>query len=237
LDHDVAEPVVQSPEEVQQAMVTPDGAWIVYWSTPEESPGRPSSKHRIMRIPFSGGSAEQILESDGDDTSIDFRCPSGTAGSCVLSGWDQGQMIFYLFDPLKGKGKELARTKLPQPSGDFDWALSPDGLRIAVTSASLLKGQVRVLDSKNGSERAVKLPAEWFIWAASWAEEGNSLILAAQTSAGYFIAHLGLDGKSTVLLDRCRNQWLGRVVTSPDGKRLAFAQQSSQTNVWLVENF
>jgi len=237
LDRDAAEPLVQSAEEVEQATVTPDGAWILYWSTPEASPGRPSSKHRIMRIPVAGGSSEQILEADGDNSSIDFRCPAGTTGSCVLSGWDQNQMIFYLFDPLKGKGKELTRTKLPQPSDDFDWSLSPDGLHIAVSSSSLLKGQVRVLDAQNGSERAVKLPADWFIWAASWSQDSNSLFLAAQSSAGYFLDHLGVDGKSTVLLDRGRNQWLGRVVASPDGKRLAFAQQSFQTNAWLVENF
>ena len=237
LNQEVADPVVQSTEEVEQALITPDDAWILYWSTPDASPGSTSSKHRIMRIPASGGSSEQILEADGDDYSIDFQCPAGTAGSCVLSGWNQGQLIFWLLDPLKGKGQELARTQLPTPPADFGWALSPDGLHIAITSASLLKGQVRVLDARNHSERAVKLPGEWFIWGANWSQDGNSLFLAAQTSAGYFLDHLGLDGKSTVLLDLGRNQWVGRVIASPDGKRLAFAQQSFQTNAWLVENF
>ena len=237
LDQDAAESVVQSANELEQAVLSPDGAWILYWSTPDVSSGRPSSKHRIMRVPISGGSSEQVLDFNGDDASVDFQCPAGTVGFCALSGWDQGQIIFYLFDPLKGKGQELARTKLPQPQGDFDWALSSDGLRVVLFSPSLLKGQVRVLDLQKGSEQAVKLPADWSVWSIEWAGDGSGFLLAAQSTAGYFLAHLGLDGKSSVLLDRGRNQWLGRLAISPDGKHLAFAQQSFQTNVWLLENF
>ena len=93
------------------------------------------------------------------------------------------------------------------------------------------------LDVQNGSERIVKLPADWTIWSIEWAGDGSGFFLAAQSTVGYFLAHLGFDGKSSVLLDRGRNQWLGRVAISPDEKHLAFAQQSFETNVWLLEDF
>ena len=83
----------------------------------------------------------------------------------------------------------------------------------------------------------MKLPADWRLWSIQWAADGTGFFPAAQSTAGYFLVHLGVDGKSTVLLDRGRNQWLGRVAISPDEKHLAFAQQSFETNVWLLEDF
>jgi Tol biopolymer transport system component len=63
------------------------------------------------------------------------------------------------------------------------------------------------------------------------------VLVAAQSKEGYFIARIDLDGKTHVLLDRGRNQWLGRPTPSPDGHRLAFSQQAFEANAWLLENF
>ena len=190
-----------------------------------------------MRMPLSGGSPEKVLEAAADDTATDFRCPSGHDGSCILSGWEQGQMIFYVFDPVKGRGRELARTKLGQPGSDIDWSVSPDGRRIAISTPALLAEQVRILDLANGTERMVRLPKVWVIWSINWSTNNESLFLAAQSKDGYFLTSLELDGRFRVLFDRGRNQWLGGVKVSPDGRRVAFAQQSFQSNAWLVEDF
>jgi hypothetical protein len=40
-----------------------------------------------------------------------------------------------------------------------------------------------------------------------------------------------------MLLDRGRNQWLASALPSPDGRYLAFSQQTFDYNVWLVKNF
>ncbi len=237
LDSESAQPLSQGGDRQEQATLTPDGAWIFYWSSPQAPAGSAPTTHQIMRMPASGGSPEKMLEAAANDSATDFRCPSGQIGSCVLSGWEQGQMIFYVLDPVKGKGRELARTILAQPGGDFDWSISPDGKRIAISTPRLLREQVRVLDLPNGTERTVPLPKGWAIWSITWSANNEFLFLAAQSKDGYFLARLDLDGKFRVLFDRGRNQWLGNVKVSPDGRRLAFAQQSFQSNAWLVENF
>ncbi|HXN98303.1 MAG TPA: protein kinase [Candidatus Acidoferrales bacterium] len=237
LDQENAEPLSQGTEAEEQAMLTPDGAWILFWSSANPSVGSVATTHSLMRIPTSGGSAEKILEAASDDSATDFRCPSGTSGSCVLNVWEQGQLIFYLFDPVKGKGKELARTKLARPGDDVDWSVSPDGQRIAISSPQLLRAQVRVLDTRGGAERTVELPKGWFIWSMSWAASGDAVFLGAQSKEGYSLARLDLNGHFRVLLDRGRNQWIGRITPAPDGQHLAFAQQSFQHNAWLLENF
>jgi serine/threonine protein kinase/Tol biopolymer transport system component len=237
IDSESAQPLRQGADAQEQAELTPDGGWIFYWSSTNAGAGSVPATHQIMRMPVSGGSPEKVLEAATDDSATDFRCPSGHDGSCVLSGWEQGQMIFYVLDPVKGKGRELARTKLAHPGADFDWSVSSDGRRIAISSPLLLPEQVRVLDLPNGKERIVALPKGWGIWSIQWSANNEFLFLAAQSKDGYFLTRLNLDGKSRVLFDRGRNQWLGNVKVSPDGRHLAFAQQSYQSNAWLVENF
>ena len=237
LDQENAEPLSQGSEAEEQAMLTPDGTWILCWSSANPSGGSVATTHSLMRIPTSGGSAAKILEAAADDSATDFRCPSGTSGSCVLIGWEQGQLIFYLFDPVKGKGNELARTKLPRPGEDLDWSVSPDGLRIAISAPRLLGAQVRVLDARNGTELTLKLAEGWFIWSISWAASSDAVILGAQSKQGYSLVRFDLKGNFRVLLDRGRNQWIARATPAPDGHRLAFAQQSFQYNAWLLENF
>jgi hypothetical protein len=45
------------------------------------------------------------------------------------------------------------------------------------------------------------------------------------------------DGKTRVLLDKGRDHWLNAPVSSPDGHHLAYALQTFEDNVWLLDNF
>ena len=237
LEQDTAEQMAQGPDEVRGAQLSPDGAWILYWSTPRDSLGSAPTNARVIRIPVAGGPPEQVLETRFDDTT-DFTCPSRPADSCVLSRWEQGQVIFYSLDPLRGQGQELARTKLRSATDYLAWSVSPDASRIAFgiwEQASV--PQVRILDLRNGAERNLQLTTGWNLSDVTWSADGMSLIVAAQSKQGYFLARLDLDGKSRVLLDRGRSNFLSSVIASPDGRRLAFAQQTFDFNIWLLENF
>jgi eukaryotic-like serine/threonine-protein kinase len=232
LGQETAEALIQGPDEETDAEMSPDGRWILYWSLPHWS--APPTTARLMRFPISGGSPEQVLETR-KDAATDFHCPVRPGSSCVLSRWEQGQMIFYALDPIQGQGKELARSKMGSPT-HLEWSISPDGSGIAVVSWDQLRGQVRVLDSRIGTERDIPFPRGWDVWYLGWAADGNALFAAAQTTR-YFIARIGLDGTTRSLLDRGRAQWLTYPRPSPDGRYLAFSQRTSESNAWLLENF
>jgi Tol biopolymer transport system component len=235
LDQDTAEPLIPGPDDETSAQMSPDGRWILYWSSARGRGDSPAPTTRLMRFPGSGESPEQVLEARIDATT-DFDCPYRPAGSCVLSRWQQGQLIFYALDPVQGQGKEIARTKLGMMATGLTWSVSPEGSRIAVATPDRLPEQVRVLDSRNGTERNLHLPHGWRIFNLGWSVDGNALFAAAR-STGYFIARIELNGQTHVLIDRGKNQFVGYPCPSPDGRYLAFSQRTWETNAWLLENF
>jgi serine/threonine protein kinase/Tol biopolymer transport system component len=234
MDQDTAEPLIRGPSDEGGAELSPDGRWILYWSSAPSRDSRPTTA-RLMRFPVLGGSPEQVLEAPIGGTD-DFDCPVRPASSCVFSHWEQGHLIFYALDPVQGLGKELARTKLGS-SIYVKWRVSPEGLRIAVTSLDQLHEQVRIIDFRNGTERNLQLPHGWTIWSLGWTANGNALFTTGLSTTGYFIARIELDGKTQVLLNRGRSQWLGLLCPSPDGRHLVFSQGTFDSNVWLLENF
>jgi hypothetical protein len=234
LEQDVTEPLIPGADDENYAEMSPDGRWILYWSSPHAAAGSATTTNHLMRLPVSGGLPEQVLEARIDATT-GFHCPSRPVSSCIFSHWDKGQLIFYELDPIQGQGKELARTKLGLMT-ELSWTASPDGLRIAVATRDQLPEQVRVLDSRNGAERNLQLPHGWRIFNLGWAADGNALFTGARIT-GYFIARIDLDGKTQVLFDQGRIHPLFFPCPSPDGRHLAFSQRSRETNAWLLENF
>jgi Tol biopolymer transport system component len=89
---------------------------------------------------------------------------------------------------------------------------------------------------RNSAELNIPLPATSNVNSLSWAAEGNAFFAAVE-DPGYKIIRIQLNGKSTAILDRGRNQWIGVPIPSPDGRHLAFTQQTFDDNVWMLENF
>jgi len=60
LGEDIAEPVIQGPDDEASAESSLDGSWILYWSFVRG--GGKFANERVMRFPVSGGSPQQILQ-------------------------------------------------------------------------------------------------------------------------------------------------------------------------------
>ena len=226
LDQEVAEPLNPAPGR-EGGTVSPDGRSILYWTSHLET-----DPLRLMRLPAPQGTPQQVLEFPAGEVA-DFDCPGRANSQCVLYRAEKGQLIFYNFDPLQGLGKELKRFSLSAPDG---FAVSPDGMRVAIVPSGLQPAKVILLDLRSGMEEIVPFPSSWRIRSGFWTSDGKGIYLAAQTT-GYFIARLALDGKCRVLLDRGRDNFLLFAVPSPDGLHLAFTQQTFEDNAWLLENF
>jgi Tol biopolymer transport system component len=239
LDSASIAPLVPGPDQQYDAELSSDGAWILYWSSPVDSPSKNLTTALVMRVPSSGGTPEPVAQYPVYENT-DVRCPSNPGAPCVLSRWEQDHLMFYVFDILKGQGKELARTHMQHPNS-LDWSVSPDGTRIAIASSDRLKERIRILDTDKVSENDVQLPKGSIVPELVWTPDGKALIVnmcpvTADCRHGS-VQYMELNGRSSLLIGEGKNQFWHDPVFSPDGQYLAFGQRVDQTNVWLLENF
>jgi Tol biopolymer transport system component len=242
--------VVGGKEDSRAPQLSPDGQWLLYLVWPDEKAPAPV---RLMRSPYSGSASELVLETkgafgagvtftvDGEQDNHkgaarmfpDFRCPSSETASCILAEADHDEIRFTFFDPVRGRGSEAARVRdLP---AKFFWDLSPDGSQLAYGEfKSEEDDSVVIMTLKDGKARQVQLLGQSNLSSLAWAARGRGLFATTQRREGSDLLYVGLDGKVTIL-----RQDTGRVFMSPrpsaDGRSLAFAVQTTDSNVWLLE--
>ena len=166
--------LVPASDEQTGAQPTPDGRWILYYSTQyAETDSLPAT--RLMRVATSGAVSEQVLHAQGSPglATFIFDCPTQPSGSCVISRFDQGRLVFYALDPIQGQGREVARTQF-EPKNVENWSISPDGSCIAVVNVNQHGKQISILELGDGSgrglpEREIPLPPEWRVVSSGWA--------------------------------------------------------------------
>jgi serine/threonine protein kinase/Tol biopolymer transport system component len=231
---EMSQPLIAGPDDQMSGIVSPDGAWILYGLEPH-SP-TPTTSPKIMRAPAAGGFGELVLELNPGETSADFKC-ARTAGQCVIGRMAKDDLVFYKFDPLKGQGDELGRTKVGDPGAWMSWDLTADGTRIAVSGAQGLGEDVRIYNLNDHTQRDLKLAPDFTLESISWSSDGRALYGAGQKGMEIFlIARLDLSGALKLLATKPIAYYIG-VSPSPDGKFAAYMEQATDANAYLLENF
>jgi len=236
--------IVSGGEERRDARFSPDGRWILYLTSPNTEGQRQTAEGRLMRVALGGGSPQPVLliagypalspvagegESPGS-TLLDyprFACPSAPQSPCVLSEKIQNQVIFTAFDPVGGRKRELARVGAPLPRS---WDLSPNGQWIAFVGG----GSIRLLPLAGQPPREISLDGRSDLQCVAWAADGNALFATAWASKDPPLLRVSLDGEVKLLhkgLFHVENP-----VPSPDGRHLAFGENTMESNVWVVRD-
>jgi Tol biopolymer transport system component len=117
-DQPMAESMMTSAEQLLQPRVTPDGAEILYISTPKSDLKTPSS---IFAIPMAGGTPRLVLK---DVRIWNVQCARLPSTICVYSILKGDTSETFRFDVRSGKSADAPQI---DPSGN--WSLSPDGSR------------------------------------------------------------------------------------------------------------
>jgi Tol biopolymer transport system component len=245
-----AELIVRGKEDARSPQLSADGRWLLYTVWPDRAQKQPV---RVMRTAPAGGPSELVLEAAGAFKSgisfsptgeqdpqgkglrsfPEFRCPSNPAAPCVVAEAEQDSVVFTYFDPVRGRGAEAARLRIP-PSTLF-WDISPDGSRLAYgESRSSPMDHVSVLSLKDQASRDIPLNAETNLSSISWSADGRDLFIATFKREGSDLLHVSSDGKVDVL-SQVTGRWFGPPRPSPDDRFLAFGLRTVDSNVWLIE--
>jgi hypothetical protein len=207
--------------------LSPNGHWVLYSAGTKIERGA----YKLMRVPVEGGTPEEVPIGGPLD---EFRCALGSGKRCVLrTTIGREYYAFYDLDPIRGKGRELARTKWT-PNVTEDWDISPDGNQVAIPNHDPREARIRVVDlqpgSNQGSERDVILPGLADLNSVVWSASGQGWLVSLDMTVGKRMLYVYLDGGTRPLGDIS-----GWAVPSPDGRRVAFMNTIIATNAWLIE--
>ena len=207
--------------------VTPDGKWILYASKPHVLR---SSEDKLFRIPVDGGIPEEVAIGGPLD---EFECPLFGSNGCVLRETEgEKAFVYYALDPVKGKGRELARTSW-LPHVIEDWCVSPDGSAVALTSHDAGNPRIRIVPlGENSGHHEEELPVRGYgtLSGISWSADGKGWYVAADNPAGTSLLYVNRQGESHILRDTPLSTW---GIPSPDGAKLAFVDRAVDSNVWM----
>jgi Tol biopolymer transport system component len=231
LNEDTAEPLVTRPEDISSPRVTPDGAWVVYaFST---KPNDQSAPVQVMRVPITGGPSEFVLTAHFPGYTL---CSKPPANLCAI--WedddDHKQIVFTAFDPLGGRGRELARID-SDPQKYFNSALSPDGTRIAYANSH--EGPVHILSLRGEPSQEIRVRGWSNLQDIEWAGP-KALLISSRVQGGDVLLHVDMQGNARVLLQQPGVVFPDDVgQLSPDGRHLAMAEYGRNSNIWMMEDF
>jgi Tol biopolymer transport system component len=230
LGSDMEKPIVTGLNRITQVTpVTSDGRWLIY--TEFVNPNDPDSRFNIMRVPLSGGLAEQIMVSQGG-----VRCARSPATLCVVGGPGSSpeEMVFYALDPMKGKGAELARFNTHSRNENWGWLFSPDGTRLAVYESSPPRLFVIPLNREKVQEIDVRIYSNFH--GVQWAADGKGFYGSSRTSRGSVLLYVDLQGNARPLWEQLGSEYT-LALPSPNGQHLAMIGMSQNQNMSMIENF
>jgi serine/threonine protein kinase len=232
LGQDTAEPLITlgKNEGLGSAGLSPEGSWILYMVSPEDS--GPSVQDKLMRVSIKGGTPQLVLAANIEERP---RCARSPATLCAIAerSMDRKQLVFTAFDPVKGRGRELANSNT-DPTADYHWDLSPDGTRIALLKHR--EGRVQILSLNGRALQEITAKGWTTLSSVVWTADGKGLFVSSYQQRGAVLLHMDLQGNTRLLWEHPGGIELYGV-PSPDGRHLAIRGWNVESNVWVMENF
>jgi Tol biopolymer transport system component len=232
LDQRHAQDFVVGVGDQKNPQLAPDGTSFLYWES-QAGANRWNDPRRLLRIPVGGGPTEFVLEIQRPAA---VHCATTPDGPCLLLETRPEERIATLswLDPVAGKGEELWREEVDPTFQATGPSLSPDGSRLAMAWNT----KIGLRDTITGDVAAIDvdgLPGMSFT-DVEWAPDGSGFYLAGASPRGVALLHVDLQGEAHVLYEDQVGA-LSSVKPSPDGRHLAFRKSTSESNVWMIEDF
>jgi DNA-binding winged helix-turn-helix (wHTH) protein/Tol biopolymer transport system component len=231
---DTKEPIVTSQTGglVEEAMVSPDGNWIIA----EVWPITGGPEVNLVRVLITGGLPELIFRAPEGSSSFCARPPSSLCAIAEETE-DRSHMVITALDPVRGLGLELGRFDL-DPDYDTNvnnllWDISPDGTRLVAARGP--EGPIEVRSLAGSSSQIIRPKGFGNMGQLHWTADGNGLLVTNTTNGGSEILYVDLKGNATLLRKCDSDRCFG--FPSPDGRHLAIYDWKGSANMWTMENF
>ena len=208
--------------------ISPDATQILYL-VPGSGKGA-NEMPKLMRGPIDGGPSEVMIS---DQAINNFACSRAPATICIYSVLSSTQMVFSVFDPVKGNPHEVAR--LQEEIGNMNSGLSPDGKIFAITKSG--ENRIRLLSLSGAPARELVLKNWNTLSSVDWAADSRGLFVTSNpTGWRSSLLYVDLNGNA-------REVWQAKSaspawgIASRNGKYVAVPAPTMSSNVWMAEGF
>jgi dipeptidyl aminopeptidase/acylaminoacyl peptidase len=231
LDGSPAKPVlVSSTLYMRSGRVSPDGQWITFLGGPKKT----SNKLAVYRVSVNGGTPEPIF--DAPENWGESSCTNRAANFCAYGEFvnDGQELLITEFDPLKGKGKQLAQVAT-HPQDLYFWDLAPDGSQIAIADSSN-SNEVSFIKIPTNETRKVTITGYDNIASVRFSNDSQSIFSGVLKGNDAWIVRVGRDGGTSPVMREHFSAPLWGLI-SPDGRHLAIRSYDKEANAWTLEDF
>src|SRR4029077_15881850 len=146
---------------------------------------------------------------------------------------DEHQLIFTAFDPLKGRGRELARYP-GDPKINDNWNISPDGQWLGLVHPR--DTVIHFVPLAGGKPHDLAVRGWPGFDSVDFDIDGKGLFVCSATTGGGTLLYIDPAGKAHALWQQKSSPqtW---AIPSHDGQHLAIMGQSQNANLWMLEHF
>ena len=225
-----ADMLVPGPEKRSVGRLNPDGTQILYLAP--TNPSDNSQPVRLVRAPINGGPSQMVLEAPAI---VNFQCSRAPAAICAFSQLEPKDFVFSVFDPAIGKPHEVAR--LQEQTFEWNWGLSPDGTSIAAVTFGATDNRILLLSLSGQPTRELVVKNWYGFRSVDWAADSRGLFVASNPAGSrQSLLYVDLAGHAHQIW-QLNSMWPSWAVPSRNGRYVAIPAPTTQSNVWMAENF
>jgi serine/threonine protein kinase len=224
---------------IERSAASPDGKWLILLVFPATGDPTVATTDQLVRVPITGGGTPEPIFSMREGSNMFCAKPPATLCAVAEESPDRRTMIVTAFDPVKGRGAELARFDLireqeidPYVDHLLLCELSPDGTRLAVVRGE--DGPIEIHSLRGQPTFVIPVKGLRKLREIMWAADEKGFFVENWAEHGHEVVHVDLRGKVDSLWN-CSNRCSGW--PSPDGRHLGIYDQTVSANMWMMENF
>lgn len=205
---------------------SPDGSRIAFVRTfPDRS--------QVFLVPSLGGAERKVCDLTADRSRLSFS-PDGKFLAVNDSDAANLRESVFLIEVATGAKRRL--TAPPEFTKDVSAIFSPDGTRIAfLRNFGGVTDELFVVSSVGDTPERQLTFDKTTITGLTWKRSGEKIIFAERTTAlASSLRQISINGGASKLIATGGSSINPAV--SPDGKTLAFVEESYRTSIWRLEN-
>jgi serine/threonine protein kinase/Tol biopolymer transport system component len=225
---------------INPGVVSPDGKWYIAHIFPDgvDFQYTPSVSLPVVRFPLEGGDPVTLLQTLRQ---VWISCAQLPSKICVIAEQSDNrkQMVVSSFDPVGGRGPELARFDMAREMDNLfvDFlicSISPDGTRLAIARSP--ESPIEIHSLRGRLITTVPLQTTGKLISLTWASDQNGFFVTRNAEGGTELIHLDLRG-AVESLRKCAGSPNCTGFPSPDGRHIAICDTSERKHMWMMENF